>query len=254
MTSMCSRSSSMRQAHLARQLGDLVVLQQPQVLGDDALGRRALEAELAQLQGEALLQVAGGHPGRVEALHQPQHLLDAVDRPRAHLRDLAHRGDQVAVVVEVADDRRADGPVVGVVGLQRQLPLEVIGQRRAGRQRVLDRRELLDLGRHPRPVAVVHVVVEEVLVVVVFPVVGLAFGGALRVLLVGLVGGGLGLGGLEVLRRDLLEQRVLDHLLVEHVGELERRHRQQLDGLLQRWRQDELLRELRLELLVNGHD
>ena len=36
-------------------------------------------------------------------------------------------------------------------------------------------------------------------------------------------------------------------------GELERRHRQQLDGLLQRWRQDELLGELRLELLVDGH-
>ena len=176
MTSMCSRSSSMRQAHLARQLGDLVVLQQPQVLGDDALGRRALEAELAQLQREALLQVAGGDAGRVEALHQPQPLFDPVDVPGAHLGDFAHRGDQIAVVVEVADDRRADGAVVVVVGLERQLPLEVVGQRRAGRQRVLDRRQLLDLGRHPRAIAVVQVVVEEVLVVVVFPVVGLALG------------------------------------------------------------------------------
>ena len=64
-------------AHLARELGNLVVLQQAQVLGDDALGGRALEPEGAQLQRQALLQVAGGHAGRVEALHQAQHLLDA---------------------------------------------------------------------------------------------------------------------------------------------------------------------------------
>ena len=53
-----------RHPELARDLGDLVVLQQPQVLGDDLLGRRALEAEVAELQPEALLQVARGDADR----------------------------------------------------------------------------------------------------------------------------------------------------------------------------------------------
>ncbi len=253
MISMCSRRSSMLIPHLAREFGNLVVLQQAQVLGDDLVGRRALEAEGAQLQREALLQVAGGHARRVEALHQTQHLLDGIDRPRAHLGDFAHRGDQFPVVVQIADDGRADGAFDLVVRLERKLPLEVVGQRRPGRQGVLDGRQFLDLGGHARAVALVEVFAEEILVVVVFPVVGLALG-PLGVLLVGLVGGRLCLGGLQVLARNLLQQGVLDHLLVQHVGKLERRHRQQLDRLLERRRQNELLREPRLELLVNGHE
>ena len=101
--------------------------------------------------------------------------------------------------------------------------------------------------RRARPVAVVEVVAEEVLVVVVVP--GVVLGLGLRRLGF-LLGGGLRLGGLEILGRDLLEQRVLDHFLLQQVRELERRHRQQLDGLLQRGRQNELLRELGLEFLL----
>ncbi len=64
---------------LAGDLRDLVVLQQAQVLGDDPLGRRALEAEVAQLQQQALLQVARGDADRVERLDVPQR---ASRRPR----------------------------------------------------------------------------------------------------------------------------------------------------------------------------
>ena len=60
-----------------------------------------------------------------------------------------------------------------VVGLHRQLPHQVIGQRAGRRERVLDRRQLLDLLGRLRPVAVVEVVAEEVLVVLVVPGVGL---------------------------------------------------------------------------------
>ena len=47
-------------AELARDLGDLVVLQQPQVLGDDLLGDRPLQGEVPDLQPQALLQIARG--------------------------------------------------------------------------------------------------------------------------------------------------------------------------------------------------
>jgi hypothetical protein len=61
----------------------------------------------------------------------------------------------------------------------------VVRKRRGRRQRVLDRWEFFDLGRRPRPVAVVEVVAEEVLVVLVVPGVGLFLGGLLFLLLLG---------------------------------------------------------------------
>ena len=122
----------MRHPELARDLGHLVVLQQPQVLGDDLLGRRALEAEVPDLEPQALLQVARGDADRIERLHVLQRALDVGDRPVAHRRDLLDRRDEVAVVVEVADDRAADLLQLVVVGLQRELPEQVI--RRASRR------------------------------------------------------------------------------------------------------------------------
>ena len=92
----------------ARDLRHLVVLQQPQVLGDDLLGRRALEAEMADLQPEALLQIARGDADRIECLHVLQRALDVGDRPLAHRGDLLDRRHEVAVVVEIADDGAAD--------------------------------------------------------------------------------------------------------------------------------------------------
>ena len=108
MISMCSFRSSIGMPELAGDLRHLVVLQQPQVLGDDLLGRRAFEPEVADLQPQAFLQVARGDADRVEGLHVLQRLLDVRDRPLAHRRDLFDRGHQVAVVVEVADDGAAD--------------------------------------------------------------------------------------------------------------------------------------------------
>ena len=56
--------------------------------------------------------------------------------------------------------------------------------------------------------------------------------------------------GPQILGRHLFEQGVLDHFLVEEIGELERAHREQLDGLLQRWRQNQLLKELGMKFLL----
>ena len=49
-----------RQSELAGDLRDLMVLQQPEVVGDDLVGGRPLEAEVAELQQQALLQIARG--------------------------------------------------------------------------------------------------------------------------------------------------------------------------------------------------
>ena len=118
-----------REPELARELRHLVVVQQPQVLGDDLLRRRAFEMQVLDLQRQAFLKIARRDADRIEGLDQPQRVFDLVDRPRAHRRDLVDRRDQVAVVIEVADDRFANLANRVVGGLQRQLPFEVIGQR-----------------------------------------------------------------------------------------------------------------------------
>src|SRR5207253_11176598 len=111
------------------------------------------------------------------------------------------------------------------------------GSRR--RQRILDRRQLLHLGRGTRPVSIIQVIAEKVLVIGVVPLIG--FLGAW------LVGFGLVLlrlfCRLELLGRHFFEQRILDHFLIQQIRKFERRHRQKLDRLLQRRRKDELLNE-----------
>ena len=47
----------------------------------DLLGRRALEAEMAELEQQALLQIARRHADRIEALHVPQRPLDGRHGP-----------------------------------------------------------------------------------------------------------------------------------------------------------------------------
>ena len=107
-----------------------MVLQQPHVLGDDLLGRRAAHAEVPQLQQQALLQVARGDANRIEALNQLQRLLDPLDRPGPHGRELLDGRHELAVVIEVADDGLADLADLRIVGLHRQLPQQMVRERR----------------------------------------------------------------------------------------------------------------------------
>ena len=115
---MCSFRSSIGMPELARDLRHLMVLQQPQVVGDDLLGGRAVEAEVADLQQQAFLQIAGGHADRIEALDQREGPLHVGGVPRAHGGDLVERGHQVPVVIEVAEDCAADLAEQIVIGLQ----------------------------------------------------------------------------------------------------------------------------------------
>ena len=77
------------------------------------------------LELEALLQAPGRHPRRVEALDQRQDFFHP-GRIEAQLSgDLLHRGLQVAVQIQVADDQGADGLACLVQPGHMQLPREV---------------------------------------------------------------------------------------------------------------------------------
>ena len=134
--------------------------------------------------------------------------------------------------------------------MSRQLPHQVIGERTDRRERVLDGRQLFDLLRGARSVAVVQVVPEEVFIVLVVPGIGLVH----CLLGLGFFRGGGGLGRLQFFGRNLLQHRVFDHFLVQQVRELQRRHRQQLNRLLERRRQYQLLNEFRVEFLLDAHE
>src|SRR5688500_19175317 len=103
--------------------------------------------------------------------------------------------------MEVADDGVANFASGVVGGLQRELPFEVIGERGAGRERVLDRRQLFDFLRRARAVAVVEIIAEEVFVIRVVPrIVGL-----LLRFVFGFFLFRRGLGGLQLFRGHLFE-------------------------------------------------
>ena len=133
--------------------------------------------------------------------------------------NLFDRGDQVSVVVEIADDRFADSEPL-VVGLEGELPEEVVGQRGRGREGVLDGRlTFREVGqtiaekyrnrRRPRR-----------------RLYRLAAGRSRLLLLL------LLLGRLQLLVAP--RQRILHHLLVgRSASPASVRHRQQLDRLLQ---------------------
>jgi hypothetical protein len=98
---------------------------------------------------------------------------DVFRRPRPHERHVFDRGHEIAVVVEVADDGFPDLAQQRFIRLHRQLPEQMVRERLARRERVLDRRELLDFGWCARPIAVIEIVAEEVLVILVVPGVAL---------------------------------------------------------------------------------
>ena len=129
MISTCSFEILDRHAEPLGDLGHLMVLQQPQVLGDDLLRRRPFEPDVTKLQQQTFLEVARRDADRVEALHDLQRALDRLDGPRAHGGDLVERRDEHPVVVQVADDGGADVAHLIVVRQQRELPQHVIGQR-----------------------------------------------------------------------------------------------------------------------------
>ncbi len=134
------------------------------MVADHDVRRRALEPEHAQLDAQALGEGPRRHPRRVEGLHEGERPLHRLHRPRPHRRHVLERHPQQAVLVEVLDDRLADleGDLVGL--RHPQLPQQVVVEVGRLGERVLDRRDLGQLGRpHAALPAVVEVVLEEAL-------------------------------------------------------------------------------------------
>ncbi len=130
----------------AEVLGDLVealALEHRQVVAHDAIGERVLLAAGAQLQAQAFAQVAGADARRIELLDAPQRALDDLEVLAALEGDLLDGELDVAVVVHVADQHGGDRLLLLVELVHLQLPEEVVGERLAAHQRVLDARPLL---------------------------------------------------------------------------------------------------------------
>src|SRR6478672_5842326 len=105
-----------------------MVLKESKVFGDDLLGWCALETEMSNLQPQAFLQITRCDANGIERLHVLQRAFDIGNRPLSHRRDLFYRGDQISVVVEVADNRGPDLFEPFVVCLEGELPEEMVGE------------------------------------------------------------------------------------------------------------------------------
>ena len=92
-------------------------------LGNDLLGQGVLRVEHAQLDQQALAQVARANAQRIELLHHGQRFLDVFHRVVAVLGDLLERDGQVAVFIEIADDDLGDFAHRLVANGHAQLPV-----------------------------------------------------------------------------------------------------------------------------------
>ena len=208
----------------------------------DDLDRHGVGVGLAaELEEEALLGGAGGDARRVEQLDQLEPALHLLGGRAAALGDLGELGPEVAVLVEVADDLRADPAQARVIGREPQLLLEVVAQGGGGADDVLEGQVVVLLLGDERALLVV---VEEHRRQVERQVVGLPLvAGDLGHRLRGR-GGRLGLPRSRrplAVDRDFLEQRVLQELLLHDLLQLEGGELQELDGLLEERRHDDPL-------------
>ena len=237
-------------AHLeqSRDLGEAAVHQVVEMVVDHAPGQRLLLAAGFQLQQQALAQVARADAGRLQGLHQPQHVLDLHQRPSDRFGDVLHRRREPAAIVDRADDELGDAHVRGRQVQEVQLLQQAFRERRARGRHLLQE---LDAGLGRRHVCAV----EQSVLHVVRPVDRILLRRVLGLLVVLLVCGRLAVYVLLI--GDLVhlfEQRVLQHLLLEDLLQLERRHLQQLERLLQPRRHDELLRLGQVQRMLHFHD
>src|SRR5262245_47141675 len=92
-------------------------------------GNGSLFAQNSQLNPEALSQVSGRNTCWVKRLHNLESLADVFQGVGASGSDLLHRGRQIAILVEIAND--GDGRIldVGFSDREVQLPLQMVAQR-----------------------------------------------------------------------------------------------------------------------------
>ncbi len=204
-----------------------------QAFGNDLLRQRVLRIERAKLRQQTFAQVARRHAQRIELLHDGQRFLDVFHRIFSVLRDLLERRAQVAVLIEVADDRLGDLPHHVVANRDAQLPGKMLGKSLRRGKKFIEGGTLDDLAFAAILIAAAaaQVLVEKRGYVEFFERTG---GFGLR----NFLGLRFQEGFVAVIFGDnrvlgqLFQHRVFDHLLIDHFPEFEaiqRQHAHHLD-------------------------
>jgi hypothetical protein len=194
---------------------------------DDPPRQRVLLAPRRKLDEQTLAQIPRAHPGRLQRLDREQRLQHLVGG-RAERRggDLDRRAEMPAVVERADQELRDAYPTLRDVE-EMELLEQRLGQRGAGDLDLLEELGIALALRHVRAV-------EGTVLQILGPVDVVLFTRLGRLLVVLLVGRLLALDVLvlgEIVH--LLEHRILHDLLFEDGLQLQRRHLQQLEGLLQ---------------------
>ena len=165
-------------------------------------------------------------------------------------------GDQVSVFVQVADDQVGGFAHFGAQAERAQLPGEVVGKVRRLGEEILERGTLDVLHLAVGAVTGIEIVLEERAEIDLFERIFLFDGGDG----IFFVGGGSGAFAVFFFLADFVEQRnrvfqffenrVLDHLSIDHVLELKLVEREDRDHLHQARGKDLALRELNAEFVL----
>src|SRR5215472_7994329 len=117
-----------RAVERARNLLQLIVLQELEMIGDDLPRESVLRVQKFDLHEKAFWQITRADSRRVKFLHQRESLFNVVYRIISGLPDLLKSRREVPVFIKVADDRFSDLPHRLRADTYAQLPIEVICQ------------------------------------------------------------------------------------------------------------------------------
>src|SRR5712672_1536294 len=226
----------------------LVGLDLLEMLRNDLLRQSILRIECFQLPKQALAQILRSDADRIKVLYNGQRIVQIILRILATLHQLFDRSREITVFVEIADD--AFGQFAHGVGANRyaQLPGKMIAEAGSRGKKLLERRTLRNFALlRAAPVSTgIEVLIEEGTNVEL--VKGIRFG-----LLRDLFGFCLEKGfvavvvGLRWLFALLFQDRVGNHLLVDHLAQLKPIEREHADHLNEARSQNLLLRNLQIQ-------
>ena len=239
----------------ARDIFQLIRLHLLQMFGDDLLRERVVRIEGFELQQQAFAQIARADADGIEILHDGERIVEIVLRVLAFLGQLFHRRGQVAVLVQVADDAFGEFPHRVGANRDAQLPGEMIGKAGRGGKKLLERWALGNFAflRLAAVAAGIEILIEEGADIefvegIRFRLLGNFFGFGFEEGFVGVV------VGLRRLFALLFEDGIGDHLLVDHLAQLETIEREDAHHLDQTRRQNLLLRHLQIQFeSLPGH-
>src|SRR6266850_5578325 len=226
----------------------LVGLDLLEMFRNDLLRQSVLRIECFQLPKQALAQILRPDTDRIKVLYNGQRIIQIILRILAALHQLFDRSREITVFVKIADD--AFGQLAHRVGANRhaQLPGQVIAEAGSRGKKLLERRTLgnFALLRAATVPAGIEILIEEGADVefvkgIRFRLLRDFFGFCLQEGFVAVV---VGLRGLFAL---FFQDRVGNHLLVDHLAQLKAIEREHADHLNEARSQNLLLRNLQIQ-------